>query len=469
MDKKQKLHIAMFPWLAYGHQMPFWEVAKLLAGKGHQVTFISTPRHIQRLRQKLPPAITSLVSFAELPLPHVDGLPDSTESTADLSIQQVPYLKKAYDQLALPLAHFLRDSGIQYIIHDFVCYWVPNIADQLGIIPVYFNITNAINLAFLGPPSELRGSQRSRPEDFTVVPKWFDFPSAVAFKLHEMLKNWDGMDPDVSDLQRMADAIEGTRFVTTRSSSEFEPDATSLLKKLYGKPVVPLGFLPPSMEAISNNSHDAQGDETWETLKRWLDNKKEKSVFYIALGTEVSLSPDLMHELAYGIEKSRLAFVWVVNDRPLVEGLMGPDIIPPGFETRVSDRGMIWRGFAPQLRTLAHPSVGGFLTHCGWSSVVEALGLGLPLILFSGGTSDMGLIARLMQERGLGLEVPRDEKTGSFTSDSVAELIRRVMVDEEGKSVRAKAWAMRDMFGNGELNNRCLDEFVRFLETNLAA
>ncbi|KAF3439633.1 hypothetical protein FNV43_RR17911 [Rhamnella rubrinervis] len=463
MDNKKKLHIAMFPWLAYGHLMPFLEVSKFLARKGHRVTFISTPKNIQRLRSKLiPPNLSSLINFVELPLPHVDGLPKAAESTADLSIQNVPYLKKAYDLLAIPLTQFLRDSDFNWIIHDFISHWLPKIASQLGINSVYFTITNATSMAFFGPPSELTGSQRQRPEDFTVVPKWIDFPCTVAFKLHEMLTHWECMDSDVSDFQRLAEVVEGSRFVTMRTSPQFETNSVNLLQKLYGKPVVPLGFLPPSMEDINC---DVQRDEKWEPLKEWLDNKNANSVFYVALGTEVSLSPAFMHELAYGIEKSRLPFIWVINNRPLVEGVVGPDIIPPGFEIRVSGRGLIWRGFAPQLRILAHPSVGGFLTHCGWSSVVEALGLGRPLILFSGASADMGLIARLMQERGLGFEIPRDDKTGSFTSDSVAELIRRVMVDEEGESVRANALAMREIFGSVELNNTCLGEFTRCLET----
>lgn len=73
-----------------------------------------------------------------------------------------------------------------------------------------------------------------------------------------------------------------------------------------------------------------------------------------------------------------------------------------------------------------------------------------------------------MQRRGIGLEVPRDEKTRLFTSDSVVELIKKVMVDEKGESMRANAWTMRDIFGNVELNDSSLKEFDQCLETNLA-
>ncbi|KAB2604315.1 UDP-glycosyltransferase 91C1-like [Pyrus ussuriensis x Pyrus communis] len=172
-----------------------------------------------------------------------------------------------------------------------------------------------------------------------------------------------------------------------------------------------------------------------------------------------------MHELAHGIEKSGLPFILVVNNRPLVEGALRSNILPLGFETRVDGQGFVWRGWAPQRKILGHISVGGFLTHCGWSSIIEALGFGRVLILFSGANSDQGLNARLMHEKQVGLEIPRNERDGSFTSDSVAELIGRAMVEKESELLRANAWAMREIFGNVELNSKCLDEFTRVLET----
>nr|XP_028953398.1 UDP-glycosyltransferase 91C1-like [Malus domestica] len=430
---QKKLHIAMFPWLAYGHLMPFLEVSKFLAQKGHQISFISTPKNINRLRSS---SFSPLINFVELPLPAVDGLPESVESTSELPINKVPYLKKAYDLLKPSVMHFIQHSSVNWVVHDIICYWMPRVATQLGVNSVYFNITNASTLAFLGPPTELLGDKRRRPEDFTVVPEWVDYPSNVAFKQHEMVSHWDCMDDEVSDFQRLAGSIQDCNFVTMRSCTEFESDAVSLLRKIYGKPVVPLGLLPPGSAPHQHGVANDRGDDKWEVLREWLE------------------------------KKSGLPFIWVVNNRPLVEGVLGSDIIPLGFETRVEDRGLVLRGWAPQLKILGHISIGGFLTHCGWSSVVEALGYGRALILFSGANSDQGLIARLMHDKQVGLEIPRDEQDGSFTSDSVAELIGRVMVEKEGESIRSNARAMKEIFGNVELNNnKCLDEFTRVLET----
>ncbi|XVE97953.1 hypothetical protein REPUB_Repub03eG0063300 [Reevesia pubescens] len=456
---KKQLHIVMFPWLAYGHIMPFLQVSKFLAQKGHHIYYISTPKNISRL-PKLPPNLCSNISFIPLPLPQVDGLPPGIESTSELPIHKVPYLKKAYDKLQTQLTEFLKKSPqVKWIIHDFAPYWLPPLATQLGINLVFFSIYCASTFAFFGPPAELLGGSRQRPEDFTMVPVWMDYPNNLAFKLHEMVSHQECMDT-VSDFERFATLIVSCKIFTLRSCFEFEADALRVLSKIHKMSIVPLGLLPPSMP-----SNEEKGDnQNWEALKEWLDSKQEKSVFYVALGSEVSLSQEFMHELAFGIEKSGLPFIWVVRNPPLVEGQLVEDMIPPGFEERISNRGLVLRGWAPQLRVLAHSSVGGFLTHCGWSSVIESLGLGVPLILFPGASSDLGIVARLMHGKKVGLEIERNDLDGSFTSDLVAESIKRVMVDPEGEQLRANAYAMKEIFGNVELSNKYLDEFTRSIE-----
>ncbi|KAF8036210.1 hypothetical protein BT93_C2039 [Corymbia citriodora subsp. variegata] len=451
-EAKRSLHIAMFPWLAHGHITPFLRLSKFLSLRGHAVSFLSTPSNVARLalaHPDLPPSLRLVF----LPMPRVPNLPSSAESTSDLDIDSVPYLKKAYDLLEPALTRFLSDGHVDWVIHDFASHWLPGAAARLGVGSVFFSTFNATSLAFLGPPSELIVGWCQKPEDLTSVPAWIPYKSTACFRLYEVLMHQRCMDEEVSDFSRFGHTIDSCDFVIVRSCCEFESEPLSLLRDLYQKPVIPIGLLTPAVR-----QDEGDDDEKWKALKSWLDTKREKSVLYIALGTEVILSDELTNELAAGIEKSGLPFVWVVRSR----------LIPAGLEERVSGRGFIWAGWAPQTRVLAHEAIGGFLTHCGWNSTIEALSRGLPLVLFSGGSSDQGVMARFLHEKQVGFEVPRGEVDGSFTGDVVAETIQRVMVEPEGEPVRATARAMKEVFGGMELQNKYMEEFAMILEKGVA-
>ncbi|CAI0403019.1 unnamed protein product, partial [Linum tenue] len=49
-------------------------------------------------------------------------------------------------------------------------------------------------------------------------------------------------------------------------------------------------------------------------------------------------------------------------------------------------QGLIIEGWAPQLLILGHTAVGGFVTHYGWNSVVEAIATEVPMVTWPLGT-----------------------------------------------------------------------------------
>lgn len=139
------LHVVVFPWLAFGHLIPFLELSKRLAARGHAVTFVTTPGNAARLPPL--PAGTRGVRVVELPLPRVDGLPEGAESTADLPPEKVELLKAAFDGLAAPFEDMLAaacegsrsgggkqapgfDRRPDWIVLDFAQHWLCPIAEK---------------------------------------------------------------------------------------------------------------------------------------------------------------------------------------------------------------------------------------------------------------------------------------------------------------------------------------------------
>lgn len=457
------LHVVMFPWLAIGHLIPFLELSKCLARKGHRVSLVSTPRNIQRL-PKVPPNLSPLLNLVALPLPYVDGLPENAEASTDVPIKKTQHLKKAFDRLESPLTAFLENSIPDWIIYDYASHWLPEIAARLGFPCAYFCLFTAATQVFTGPPPASLNHEdaRSTPEDFTVVPSWVPFPSDIVYRPHELLQYFEGAVENVSgvsDVHRFGISFQECEVMALRSRVEFEPEWFSLLDEISGKPVISVGMLPPILEDSEKNEAE---EVKWVEISGWLEKQRRESVVYVALGSEATLSREQVNELALGLELSELPFLWVLR-KPPGSPEVGWEMLPEGFEERTGSLGVVYTEWVPQVGILAHPSVGGFLTHCGWNSVIEGLGFGRALILLPI-LNDQGLNARLLEGKKLGLEIPRNERDGSFTRDSVAETVRLVMVDEEGEPLRSKAKEVKVIFGDRDENDRLVDGFVRYLK-----
>nr|QTM97707.1 URT3 [Rehmannia glutinosa] len=203
--------------------------------------------------------------------------------------------------------------------------------------------------------------------------------------------------------------------------------------------------MPPNIQEINNDKN-----EGWVFVKDWLCSQKKVSVVYGALGSELVLSRDQLGELAHGLELSGLPFLWALRN---------PTQLPDGFEERVKGRGVVWKNWAPQLEILGHGSIGAFLTHCGWSSIIEALVLGKPLVMLPFFV-EQGLNARLLADKQVGVEVARNDEDGSYTRNAVAESVRMVMVKDEGQKFRGKAKELSEVFGDRELHDQYVESFI---------
>ncbi|KAG6504175.1 putative UDP-rhamnose:rhamnosyltransferase 1 [Zingiber officinale] len=443
------LHVAVFPWLAFGHMLPFLQLSKSLAKRGHRVSFLSTPRNIARLPE-IPPDVAPLIEFVPFTFSSVDNLPPEAESTADLLPEQVQYLKKALDGLQSPFSRFLRATRPDWLVIDFCQHWAPEIASDLGIPCAFLSIYNAACLYFL--LEKMAGDiQPTRPEELTKPPGNLPFPTTVSFRLHEakdVIWNYRDNASGISDGRRLSAIVKDSDLVAFRGC--FEQDATwlSLFRtRICGgsKPVVPLGLLPPPLEEAT--APDSDVGEPSATF-RWLSEQSPRSVVYVAFGSEATLREEQERELASGLDLSATPFLWATRK-------------PSGGVERRSS-GLVVGGWVPQLEILRHGAVGAFLTHCGFSSAVESFQFGHPLVMLPLAI-DQGLMARQFEEMKVGTEVARNEEDGSFTGEDVAAAIRKVMVEEEGKALRSNVEKLQEVFANGELHESYIDTFVQLL------
>ena len=97
---------------------------------------------------------------------------------------------------------------------------------------------------------------------------------------------------------------------------------------------------------------------------QWLDQQSLESVIYVSFGSNMRFSEIQVEELALAPEATQRPFLWVV--RPdLIDNRSNKEFPREYFE-RFGNRGCII-SWASQLAVLLHPSVGCFISHCGWN------------------------------------------------------------------------------------------------------
>lgn len=171
----------------------------------------------------------------------------------------------------------------------------------------------------------------------------------------------------------------------------------------------------------------------------FLSTHLASSAIYISFGSAGNISPESMTELAHGIEASGVPFVWALK----LSGSLAGVTLPPGFEERTKGRGFIEQGWAPQAQILSHPSVGGFLSHCGWNSVLEGLCAGVPMVTWPV-AAEQPLNARFAENAANSAisvkeYMPGDERIIEPSREDVKKSVRLLMVEEKGKELRKNA------------------------------
>lgn len=168
-----------------------------------------------------------------------------------------------------------------------------------------------------------------------------------------------------------------------------------------------------------------------------------------SLGT---FSVEQLKEIAIGLERSEQRFLWVVRNPPPEEQnkhfLAPPDLdldslLPKGFLDRTKDKGLVVKQWAPQVAVLNHNSVGGFVTHCGWNSVLEAVCAGVPMVAWPLYAEQRLNRVLLVEEMKLALPM-YESKDGFVSAAEVEKRVRGLMDSEEGKSIRESAMMTRE-------------------------
>ncbi|CAN6169562.1 unnamed protein product [Urochloa humidicola] len=423
-------HIVIFPFMAKGHMLPLLHFATALTAHHARlhITLVITPGNVPFARSHLPPS----VSLIALPFPSLPPLPAGIESTDALPSPSLhlPFLH-ATALLATPFADYLASlrSPPLAVVSDFFLGFTRAAAASAGARRVVFNgmscFASAIckALAAAPPPSYEPGARLLRVPDMPehVVVAAEEVPDGVA-------KRADPENPFARFFaQEIGDSDVRSWGVLVNSFAALDEDYVPGLESFYGLGarawlVGPL-FLAAGGGGDMSPEGETAKEQDPEGCLPWLDAARPGSVVYVSFGTQAHICDAQLDEIAHGLAQSGHAFLWAVRS-----GTWSPPV-------DVGPNGRIVRRWVPQRSVLAHVAVGGFVSHCGWNSVMESLATGKPLLAWPM-IAEQHLNARHVANI-LGVGVRVAVKAGGVVGRAHVEEKVRELMDADGKAARS--------------------------------
>ncbi|GLT92271.1 hypothetical protein SLE2022_101160 [Rubroshorea leprosula] len=453
-------HFIFIPFMAQGHLIPLIDIAKLFAEHNALVTIIATPSSLARSGPTIYRAIKAglPIHVLQVRFPSTEaGLPEGCESTD--TIPSPTLLKNFYTAVAMlqqPMEKLFSElkPHPNCIIYDRNFTWIVDIASKFQIPRISFDGKNCFALLCSHALKISKVHENvSKTEPF-VVP---GLPNRIEFTKDQLPSSINPRkNSSVNEVvQKILAAEQGAYGVILNTFEELEAEYVERYREVQERKIWCVGSASLCNKENSDKAERGNKSSIDENqCLKWLDSQAPNSVIYACFGSLNRLTASQLIELGIALEATNRPFIWVLRGADEKEEIE-KWFLEDGFEAKTRGRGLLIRGWAPQLLILSHPAVGGFLTHCGWNSTLEGICAGLPMItwpLFAEQFFNEKLVVQVLKigvgvgtkarlqcwgERDSGLQVKRED---------IKKAVDMVMDEgEEGEERRKKSRQLADM------------------------
>ncbi|XP_073113217.1 flavonol 3-O-glucosyltransferase UGT89B1 [Elaeis guineensis] len=463
--RRQPVHLLLVPLPAQGHLIPLLDLAHHLSnrfaavGAALSLTVVVTLANLPLLDSFLS-AVPSARPLA-LPLPAHPSVPAGVEHIRDLPPQAstAAAFVRALSLLSPDVLRWARSHPHppSALLSDFLLGWTNRLAVDLEVPRLIFYSSGAfavsvIDHVWLRMP---RREDGDGPNALTVLS---DLPSSPVFPFDHLPNLWRQFragDPDWEFVREgfLANATSSWG-AAINTFDALEGPFLAHLKRAYHR-VWAVGPISPSGPAAGRGGRSSVPAEE---VVAWLDACPPRSVVYVCFGSQYTPTEKQGRALAAALERSGVRFVWAIGG--------GGAVVPEGFEGRVVGRGLVVRGWAPQVEILNHVAVGAFVTHCGWNSVLEAVAAGVVLLAWPMRADQFANARLVVEELGVAVRVGEGEE-GTPEPEDLARVMAEAVAEVAWPEMRVRAAALgrkaAEAVAEGGSSYRNLEQMVREL------
>ncbi|MED6149110.1 hypothetical protein PIB30_059340 [Stylosanthes scabra] len=452
-------HAALFCPPGMGHIIPFLELAKHLVSHNivTKITFflpsINNNNPKPQVETNVLQSSMEQNQFDIVHLPPID-VPTNTDVGLKLAIimeESIPLICHEISTMTTPKPTIL--------ITELFGSLVLPVAEKFNMSKLVFWPSNAwiVALALHTPTlDKVVEGEYTDQDDFIQIPG--SNPIRPCDLFAPMLHRSDQLYHEYLQMCKEMRKFDG---ILVNTFHELEAKTIAALRngKISKVPIYPIG--PLIREAKRQNCDD----ENRNYVIDWLDKQEEESVIYVSLGSGYTMSHEQIKEMALGLELGGKKFVWSLRPPSTKAGYgnyltAGEDTESNGIPKsqasvrafpdefyKIQNQGLVVMDWAPQLEILKHSSIGGFLSHCGWNSILESVSSGVPIVgwpLFA----DQLMSAELMaKEIGIGIRLNVNQSTKVVGSEEIGKSIWKIMDKEdiEGCAMRKRVKELKQI------------------------
>ncbi|KAJ9129530.1 hypothetical protein P3X46_033794 [Hevea brasiliensis] len=439
--KMEKAQLVFVPAPGMGHIVSAVEVAKLLLTRCHQLSITVLILNHSSINSKVHSYIESQrasSSIVPTRLRFINLPKDETElfSFSSFVKSQKSHVKEAV--LKITQSDFVSSVDSPQLVGfvvDTFCSSIIDVANEFGVPCYIFFSSGAAFLGFMLYVQKIHDEEKFDPTEFKDSDAELKVPSLVnpfpgrVMPSAMLSKEWFPFMLDNTRRFREAKGIIINTFL------ELESYAIEYLKM---PPVYPMGpILDVGLDG--RNSH--------KEIMQWLDDQPPLSVVFLCFGSKGSFRENQVKEIACALEHSGYRFLWSIR-RPAPPSFLASssdyedpqEVLPKGFLDRIIGIGKVI-GWAPQVAVLAHPAVGGFISHCGWNSILESIWFGVPIATWPMNAEQQFNAFEMVIELELAAEIKIDYRNNSeiiVNCDEIERGIRCLMEHDNEKRKKVK-------------------------------
>ncbi|KAK1366552.1 UDP-glucosyltransferase 88A1 [Heracleum sosnowskyi] len=453
MEEKNSC-IILYPSPGIGHLVSMVEFAKLVLchhpdAFSKIIIFITTAPHLNTGNTasyiSRVSATTPAITFHHLPTtPFPPSHTTSNESLVfELQSFNNPNIRQALQTLSsAPLK-------IKAFIMDFFCNAAFEISSGLDIPTYYFYTSAASSLSsFLYLPTVHQKITTSF-KDLNAFVQFPGIPPIFSSDISTpVLDRNSGLYQSFMDTAVQMAKSDGIIINTFQG---LEPRAITAISDGLCVPNAPT----PPIYCIGPLIADKEIDSEDHPCLGWLNSQPSKSVVFLCFGSLGIFEEEQLNEIAVGLENSGYRFLWVVrnppskddNENKVILAPKEPDLnalLPQGFLDRTKGRGLVVKSWAPQVAVLSHGSVGGFVTHCGWNSILEGVCAGIPMIGWPLYAEQRMNRVFLVEELRVGLMLEESIGRRFVSGVEIERRVRELMETDNGEMIRRRVGELRD-------------------------